>query len=351
MTAKRVSIFIGLAGVAAGVVLWLGLGADEPPVEPAPPSTELAQARAPQTPRAALTTAAPQGAAPTAATDDAERLALIEHVQAEYGQHIEHAYMQMRLVEFLMRYFQKHRPDDWRDAITALIRDSFPEFADEILALLDDRVEYQAWMESNRARLQTLDAETRRDELWQTRERLFGAEDAAEIWASERRNRAVDDALVMIDSADGASVLDKLSMYRDSLSDIYGDELDRFLSQHRHRAMTRFIDLDTVQATLSALPPDSRQDTLRDIRREMGLDETAIERWDELDSTRDQRWANGLEYMAARAELTAAYQGEQLETRLHELRERYFGDQADAIRSEEQSGVFRFERERRWGRN
>jgi lipase chaperone LimK len=140
-------------------------------------------------------------------------------------------------------------------------------------------------------------------------------------------------------------------MYREGLAEVYGDKVDAYLEKHRHQAMTRFFDLSSVQQELSAMTPDQRRQTMRELRQGMGLDEASLARWDELDRTRDQRWDGGARYMAERAALANTYSGEQLEQRVHELRVRYFGDEAETIRAEEQAGFFRFERERRWGRD
>ena len=99
------------------------------------------------------------------------------------------------------------------------------------------------------------------------------------------------------------------------------------------------------------MAPEQRRQTMREVRKGLGLDDEALARWDELDRTRDQRWDGGARYMSERTALADTYSGEELELRVHELRVRYFGGEADTIRSEEQSGFFRFERERRWGRD
>ena len=99
------------------------------------------------------------------------------------------------------------------------------------------------------------------------------------------------------------------------------------------------------------MAPEQRRQTMRELRKGMGLDEQALVRWDELDRSRDQRWDAGAQYMTERAALARTYSGDELEQRVHEQRVRYFGGEAETIRAEEQSGFFRFEGERRWGRN
>jgi hypothetical protein len=342
MYTTRVLLILGLVA-ATGLVFFLRGSADE-----AAPGAS-SSARADEAERTGAVTPAPAlpGARPAASTNDE----LVEHLQAEYGASIEHPSVQMRMLEKLMRYFQERYPDGWQEALLAAVRAAFPELYDEIAELLRDRLEYETWMKENQARMRTMPADERSEALRQKREELFGADVADELWASELKNRAVRDALATIDAQEGASVSDKLTMYRESLADIHGDQVDSFLERHRHQAMTQFFDLSSVQQALAGMDASQRRQTMREIRKGMGLDEDALARWDTLDQTRDQRWDQGARYMAERAALAETYSGDELEQRVHELRVRYFGDEAETIRSEEQGGFFRFERERQHGRN
>ncbi|HEX8821120.1 MAG TPA: hypothetical protein VF794_14420, partial [Archangium sp.] len=86
-------------------------------------------------------------------------------------------------------------------------------------------------------------------------------------------------------------------------------------------------------------------------REEMGLDDEALKRWDELDKVRDTRWEVGSQYMSEREALAQQYSGAELETKLQELRTRYFADEAGTVAEEEETGFYRFSRPRQWGRN
>jgi hypothetical protein len=342
---KRILIVIG-AAAAAALAIYLGTAGDEATAPPA-------SARAGSNGSAGNTPATP-GARPAARPAAAEVTAdpvLVEHLQAEYGANIDHPSVQMRMIEALMAYFQERNPDGWQEALLAAVRAAFPELYDRIATLLRHRLEYEAWMDENRARLAVMDSEARREALRQVREDTFGQAVADELWASELKQRAVGDALAALDNQDGTSVTDKLAMYRKSLEEVYGESAAAYLEKHRHHAMTRFFDLSSVQQELSAMAPEQRRQTMRELRKGMGLDEESLSRWDDLDRTRDERWDAGARYMAERAALAATYDGDELEQRVHELRVRYFGDEADTIRTEEQSGFFRFDRQRRWGRD
>jgi hypothetical protein len=344
MYTTRILLILGL--VAAMALVFFIRGSADEAGQGAPAS---ARADAPERSRTTAPALAVPAAQPAAGTDAEHEL--IEHLQAEYGASIEHPSVQMRMLEKLMRYFQERQPDGWEEALLAAVRAAFPELYDEIAALFRDRLDYEKWVKENQARMRAMPPDARYEALRQRREELFGREVADELWASELKNRAISEALATIDAQEGASVTDKLAMYRESLADIHGDNVDSFLERHRHQAMTHFFDLSSVQQALSTMGAGERRQTMREIRKGMGLDEEALGRWDTLDQSRDQRWDQGARYMAERAALAETYSGDALEQRVHELRVRYFGNEADTIRNEEQGGFFRFDRERQYGRN
>ena len=115
--------------------------------------------------------------------------------------------------------------------------------------------------------------------------------------------------------------------------------------------MDRFLDLESVQKDLSSAGPEERAQSLREIRKGLGLSEEAIQRWEVLDGERDARWDAGAKYMQEREALAKQLSGADLEARLKELRSRYLGGEAEVVGEEEQNGFFRFTRPRRWGRN
>jgi hypothetical protein len=203
----------------------------------------------------------------------------------------------------------------------------------------------------NQTYLRGLSDPERRTAIWDARNRLFGKEAAERIWASELRNQAVVDTLATVDAKQDADLKQRLSMYKQGLKDVYGEQTEGYLERHRQESMNRFLDLSSVQRELTAMSPDARSQSLRTIRQELGLDEEALKRWDELDRTRDMRWQAGAAYMAEREALTKQLSGPELEAKLREVRARFFGSEAEIIGQEEESGLFRFERPRQWGRN
>ena len=342
MTKRQTLLTIGAPLFVLSLYLGLRQEKIEEPAAMAAGPAEAAGADLPARPRAA----GANGAA--AAPVDAE---LVAHLRSSYGATIGNRYVQIKLIEALMRHFQKHDPLHWQEALLAAVRAAFPDQYDEIAKNLEGRLAYERWMKENRARLDALEPEERRAAIQEERDRRFGEEAADEIWASEQKNQAVGDTLKEIDGQQDRSLGDKLATYTERLEDIHEESHASYLENHRHEAMNRFLALESVQAELDAMSAAARAQSLREIRKGMGLDEAALGRWDALDRDRDARWETGKKYMVERAALVAAYSGQALEEKLAELRRRYFGDEAEVIAAEEESGFFRFDRPRRWGQN
>ena len=102
-----------------------------------------------------------------------------------------------------------------------------------------------------------------------------------------------------------------------------------------------------VLADLRAMAADERRAALRELRSGIGMDGEALQRWDALDEMRDAAWSRGQQYMAERGQLQAAGAGD---GELAALRQKYFGEQAELIAAEEAGGFYRYDGERRIGR-
>lgn len=345
-----------LLGLAAGLWLYapgqaaVGSPSPPPPSSGAGPGAAVLTASAPGAPPAS----APAAAMPSATEPDAgdeELEALVTALRERYGARLDEPSVQMRMLEDLMRYFQKRSPDRWREELLAFLKRAFPERYEELAALLRNREDYEKWVKDNEAYLRGLDEKQRRAALWDARNRLFGQDIAERLWAAELKNQAVADTLRALDAAQGATLTDKLSAYKQKLQEVHGEAADAYVARHQQELMDRFLDLSSIQKELGAMTPEERSRSLRAVREEMGLDEQALARWDTLDRTRDARWDAGARYMEERAALAKELSGEALEAKLQEVRARYFGAEAQLIGEEEASGFFRFERPRVWGRN
>lgn len=346
MTKRKTLLAIGAPLLVLS--LYLGLRREETEEPVAMAAGAASGDRAAGAERPARPRAAGASGAPAAAAVDAE---LVAHLRSRYGANIGSRYVQIKLIEALMRHFQKQDPLRWQEALLAAVRAAFPDRYDEIARNLEGRLAYERWLEEDRARLDALDPEARRAAIREERERLFGEEAADEIWASEQKSQAVSDTLAEIDGQQGKSLGERLATYKERLEEIHEEGYDRYLENHRHEVMNRFLSLESVQAELDAMSAEARAASLREIRKGMGLDEAALGRWDSLDHDRDARWDAGKRYMAERAALVEAHGGEELGRKLAELRRRHFGDEAEVIAAEEEGGFFRFDRPRRWGQN
>jgi len=276
---------------------------------------------------------------------------LVTYLRTRFGKNIASRYVQIQMLEKLMRHFQAKNSAGWQAELLAAIRAAFPERYAEIAATLQHRLDYEAWLKRNDERLRGLGERERREALWEERRRLFGEDAAGEIWASDRKGKAVTDALAAIDVQPDATVGDRLAQYKESLQETHQEDTETFLQNHRQEAVNRFLALESVQRELSSLAPAARSAVLRDLRKGLGFDDAALGRWDTLDHERDRRWDVGLKYMAERAALAKQYSGDDLEAHLQELRARYFGAEAATIADEEAAGFFRFDRPRRHGLN
>ncbi|MBZ4421804.1 hypothetical protein [Myxococcus sp. RHSTA-1-4] len=348
-TAALLGLIAGLSIYAPGQRADVLALARQPPSNAGPSATAL-----PSPGPLAATASAPTGAPPSATAPDAEDPeleALVTAMRERYGARLDEPSVQIRMLEELMRYFQKRSPDRWREELLAFLEKAFPERYEELAAMLRNREDYEKWVKDNDAYLRGLGDKERRAAVWDARNRLFGKDVAERLWASELKNQALADTLRTLDTTEGAGLTEKLSAYKQKLQEVHGEAADAYVARHQQELMNRFLDLSSIQRELGAMTPEERSQSLRTVRKEMGLDEEALTRWDTLDRTRDARWDAGARYMAERAALAKELSGEELEARLQEVRARYFGTEADIIAQEEASGFLRFERPRVWGRN
>ncbi|MFY2561762.1 hypothetical protein ACN469_29455 [Corallococcus terminator] len=350
-------LLVGAVAVACGVLGW-GLvrptGATVPVATPATtPAPPGAAPTTPGTTSPSAVTPPPVMPAPVPArgAGDEELEAFATSLREKYGAKLHEPYLQIRMVEELMRFFQERFPDRWEQELLAFLKANFPEHYDTLAAMLRNRVDYEKWVKDSDSYLRGLTDTQRRAATWDARHRLFGKENAERIWVSERKNQAIADTLRTLGAQEGVSLEKKLSTYKERLQEVHGEQAAAYVERHQQELMNRFLDLPSVQTDLGAMPADERAKNLRAVRKEMGLDDEALQRWDALDQSRDSRWDAGAKYMAEREALAKELSGEALEAKLVELRARYFGGEAETIGQEEAGGFLRFARPRVWGRN
>ncbi len=274
-----------------------------------------------------------------------EEMALL--LRKNYGKNIHNRWVQIRLIEDLIRTLKSRYPDRWVEELYILLKVAFPDRADEIFSLFEKYQEYQSWLEEVREDLKDLSPKERKEALWEKRREIFG-DMAEEIWKREYQQDRLVNALEKID-ASSSSILEKLSQFKSSIEEIYQEEAPYILSNRAFSLSQRFLLLPSVQKELSSRSEEERYDLLKRIRSSLGLPSDAVKRLEELDKERDKRWEIGRRYMEEREKLIQKGASEE---EIHQLRLKYFSpEMAEILREEEASGFFRFQQKRLYGIN
>lgn len=272
------------------------------------------------------------------------------YLQDQFGATISNKRTQIKAIEKLVNYLMREYPDDWQQRLQALLEQAFPGMGAQLYAQYQNMQAYNDWLAANRAELQQMTPDERRAALGDARFRYFG-DDVAEIFEESIRQEHILDAMKEIEQAPDAPVDEKLSKYVDSIKQAYGEKAPSFIENRQTELMNNFLTLPSVQDDLHAMAPEARERQMEGVRRQMGLDDEAIDRWRELDAERDRAWASGERYMEERERIASRYEGDEQARQLQELRDRYFdAEEADVIRSEEESGFFRFDHRRVYGK-
>jgi hypothetical protein len=288
----------------------------------------------------------PLGKDPEAA--DAET---VTYLQDQFGATITDKRTQIKAIEKLLEYLMRTYPEDWAQRVQAFLARAFPGMADQLYAAFQNMSAYNDWLNSHREELAGMEPGARRDAMREARTRFFGA-DADRIWAEAIRHEHILDTVDAIRSspATASTVGEKLEAFVGAIEETYGDQAPSFLERRQAELLGNFLAIGTVQDGLHAMDPASRAEQLDNVRRGLGLDEAARQRWRELDAQRDKAWESGERYMQQREEIAGRYQGAEQARRLAELRARTFGSEAEVIGQEEESGFFRFGHRRIFGK-
>jgi hypothetical protein len=272
--------------------------------------------------------------------DEREKTIILQ-LRKKYGAHLAGIPLQLEVIANLRDLLQKLYPQDWQQRLLRILAAAFPQQAADLLGVYARLLAYEEWLEKLLPQMQFDSAEARSRTVWAKRVELFG-EAAYQIWASELREQKLKETMKAI-SASPAPFPEKSRAYIEALRATYGDRIVGPDAPHLTQNMARFLTLEGVQKDLKSVPVEERRQRLREFRKDMGLDDAALKRWDELDVERDTARTAGTTYMAERAKLEAAYKGAELESQLHALQDRLFGAEATFIRNEEASGHYRFD--------
>jgi len=256
---------------------------------------------------------------------------------------------QMQLLG-LKQYLSNLYPDNYLTLFREIIKQAYPAQVDEILKTLDRLEAYNVWLEANKQSLGQMSHDDIKKALWTKRKAMFG-EDAVGMWAEETRTEAIGDVLdIMRDSYD-TTLDEKLNLYTQAISRISENPGSSLLEDKKSSLTRAFLSLDSVQAELSDMDQQKRNERLRDIRKAMGYSEPELETLAAKDAVNEKKWQNGYAYMSERSRLLNEPDDGTKTEKLLTLQERFFKNAASTIQAEESSGFFRFNRPRVYGRN
>ncbi|MFP5358568.1 MAG: hypothetical protein ACLGHI_08960 [Gammaproteobacteria bacterium] len=341
-TRTHLILVLACAGL---VLLFAGLRAADAPAGAAAPAT------APAAPDAAADSSPPGTQTATAhpLPLTADDQVLIEQLRGRFAGRIDSPHAQIKLLEQLQSYLMALYPEDWQARIGVFLRALFPQLAQDLESQFHKLMQHNDWLRTHRDDLLQLPPAERRQQLWDARRAVFGAQ-AEQIWAAELKNQAVQDTLLGLEDAAHLTVQEKFSQYLASVQQAHGEQAAALLQRRQTELLNRFLEVGSVQSDLQAQAPDQRQASLRALRHAMGMDQAALERWSAVDRARDTAWERGQGYERERARILAESAEAEREKRLQALRRERFGDEAELIAAEEASGFYRYQRERRIGR-
>ena len=298
----------------------------------------------------------PATAADSSALDSATRRYVDEQAIAllkAYGETIQSKRTQAMLLDTLSDVLARY-PDNGWVIFASIVQTAFPDYAADILVTVKRMAEYEYWLAENQLALAALSEMERNGALWSKRRAMFG-DDAAIIWADEQeawaqKQQKVQQAMQALDQSKINSLDETLFQLQTALDETYGAGVQAAAVNQGVVAQTYF-GFESVQSKLRTMSPEARQQKINDMRRQMGFSEAQVDNLAKHDARREKRWNNGNAYMEERNQLAQNLQGPELDKAVEDLRQEYFEAEAETIRKEEESGFFRYERPRLYGRN
>lgn len=281
---------------------------------------------------------------------------LTQLIKTQLGESIRSIAVQVSLKE-MRDGLEADYPGEGVAMFEQIIRQAFPELAEQILSAISLMDTYDEWLVDNYLDLNDLNTLARDNTLWDKRIQLFGEAGAREIWSEEiaqdqQRERAVKTVMTELDKAYDMSMSDRVYTMQAAMQDNFGATPEGLLVGTSSVTTQLVFRLDSVQKELAALSPEERQETINTMRLQLGFAEERIPVLEEMDKKRNAMWDAGLSYMEERKTLLSSYQGEDLETELDLLRLKHFDDRhAYTVKQEESIGLMRYERERVYGLN
>lgn len=281
---------------------------------------------------------------------------IIEQLKTEFAETIHELPFQISLKDLKRDLIKTHGESKGREMFEYILRSAFPELADEILANVRLIDQYDEWLAENLLALGEMDANERQLEVWKKRREIFG--DAAEqIWSElqpskEDRQVAVNTTMEVLDKSENMPLATKAKLLLQSYENNYLGTIEDIAFDARGVLSQAFFSLESVQQELHDLDEKDRLQKMAEVRKELGFSDENIAVLAALDKKNNEQWDNGYAYMTEREKLLANTTEGDRETELHKLREKYFSNNANTIKLEEEDlGLFRFDRPRIYGRN
>lgn len=283
--------------------------------------------------------------------DDHSRLlsSLADEMRSKFGADLDHPLGKLKMIADLRNWFMSQFPDDWLVQLMLFLQTEFPGDADKLIAMLEGLLEYEAFGQ-NLELSQFESNEALQEYMWEKRQQLFGDESEI-IWEGEHKAKTMRDRVRELEGVAG-NFGELQQQYVDTRKSIYGENAFVEQSSEVTNMLNEFLTLTNVQGELHNMPEAERKTALRDFRKNLGMDNDALDRWEALDQKREVSWTQGAEYMSRRASLSEAYTGDELVEQIYQLQNEFFTEsQATNIRNEEATGFFRFQRQRTIGLN
>ena len=283
-------------------------------------------------------------------------LELSKRMREQFADNIMDIVVQVRLKEMRVG-LEVEYPGQGEAMFERIVRLAFPQLADQILAAVGKMDEYDEWLVENYLDLNELNPVAKDNRIWSKRIDIFGEESAKRIWNEEvaqeqQRERNVKTVMNELNVARDISMEDRIYTMQTVMQENYGDTPEGMLMGTANVTTQLVFRLGTVQEELSAMDTEQRQQTINQMRLQLGFPEDRIEQLAQEDLANEERWQKGYAYMEERTQLMASYQGDDLETELDLLRLKHFDDRtAYSLKQEEAINMMRFERERVYGLN
>ena len=255
---------------------------------------------------------------------------VISHLKDRYGKGLNSPMVQVQVIEQIQQLLETQYPQNYQEKMGEAIKLVFPDNTEGLMKMWSKVARYDLWLKGAWATLLTKGAKEREGIIRGKRSEIYGP-DADKIWPDNLKAETISQVLKGLNKVKGASLKEKLAFLNDSIHQEYVSDADAYIKDHQQDLINRFFKLESVQSDLKKMQPQERRQNLRAIRQAFGMDESTLAHWDKLEKVRDERWEKGVLYMRDRQQVMDSVPVELREIVLHELRQKYFGNEATTV--------------------